>query len=79
MILGSWNLVRSGPSLLETPHVNPLLGCVPYDPQNPYVDYFKKTSELLKDQNLLDNYKSEYVLYESKHPVNTKKLSSHTK
>jgi len=61
--LGSWNLVRSGPSLLETPHVNPLLGCVPYDPQNPYVDYFKKTSELLKDQNLVDKYKTDYESY----------------
>jgi hypothetical protein len=75
--LGSWNLVRMGPSVLNMPHVNPLLVCVPYDAQNPYVDYFKKTSELLQDQTSVDKYKAEYVLYESKHPVNTKKISSH--
>lgn len=69
-----------GPSLLSIPHANPLLGCVPYDPQNPYVDYFKKTSDLLRDQNAVDKYKTEYDLYlKAQHPVNTKKFLSHTK
>jgi len=78
--LGSWNLVRTGPSLLEKSHENPLLGLVPYDPQNPYVDYFKKTSELLKDQKLVAKYKADYESYlKAQHPVNTKKVQSHTK
>jgi hypothetical protein len=27
----------------------------------------------------VDKYKAEYVLWQSKHPENTKKISSHTK
>jgi len=77
--LGSWNLIMNCASVLYIPHANPLSGLVPYDPQNPYVDYFKKTSELLKDQESVAKYKAEYVLWQSKHPENTKKISSHTK